>query len=172
MKELTPEEIRAITESRRGFLKQDASDEPEGYKTDQQKMLPQPPLTKAPVSDTRIDLPRDFKPAWPRKRPLKRSFSTLLSALYGREPALWSFGFTWATQGVNGIRGKKYATLRTVPCGGARHPFETYLLVRRVEGLKPGKIPLSDRSKISSSISVRWKTSKTSSTSPCAISTG
>lgn len=34
MKELTPEEIRAITESRRGFLKQDASDEPEGYKTD------------------------------------------------------------------------------------------------------------------------------------------
>ena len=41
MKELTPEEIRAITESRRGFLKQDASDEPEGYKTDQQKMLPQ-----------------------------------------------------------------------------------------------------------------------------------
>ena len=25
MKELTPEEIRAITESRRGFLKQDAS---------------------------------------------------------------------------------------------------------------------------------------------------
>ena len=29
MKELTPEEIRAITESRRGFLKQDASDEPE-----------------------------------------------------------------------------------------------------------------------------------------------
>ena len=47
MKELTPEEIRAITESRRGFLKQDASDEPEGYKTDQQKMLPQPPLTKA-----------------------------------------------------------------------------------------------------------------------------
>ena len=62
MKELTPEEIRAITESRRGFLKQDASDEPEGYKTDQQKMLPQPPLTKAPVSDARIDLPRDFKP--------------------------------------------------------------------------------------------------------------
>ena len=57
MKELTPEEIRAITESRRGFLKQDASDEPEGYKTDQQKMLPQPPLTKAPVSDARMYRP-------------------------------------------------------------------------------------------------------------------
>lgn len=54
----------------------------------------------------------------------------------------------WATQGVKGIRGKKYATLRTVPCGGARHPFETYLLVRRVEGLKPGKyhyLPLENQ---------------------------
>ena len=28
--------------------------------------------------------------------------------------------------------------MRTVPCGGARHPFETYLLVRQVESLLPG----------------------------------
>jgi len=28
--------------------------------------------------------------------------------------------------------------LRTVPCGGARHQFETYLLVRNVEGLENG----------------------------------
>ena len=27
---------------------------------------------------------------------------------------------------------------RTVPSGGARHPFETYLLVRRIEGVEPG----------------------------------
>ena len=44
----------------------------------------------------------------------------------------------WGTQGVKDIRGKSYATLRTVPAGGARHPFETYLLVRQVEGLVPG----------------------------------
>ncbi|TEU10873.1 SagB/ThcOx family dehydrogenase, partial [Candidatus Bathyarchaeota archaeon] len=30
------------------------------------------------------------------------------------------------------------ATLRTVPSAGARHPFETYVLVNRVEGLGPG----------------------------------
>lgn len=41
----------------------------------------------------------------------------------------------WATQGVKEIRGKSYATIRTVPCGGARHQFETYLLVRNVDGL-------------------------------------
>ena len=28
--------------------------------------------------------------------------------------------------------------MRTVPSAGARHAFETYLLVHRVEGLKPG----------------------------------
>ena len=44
----------------------------------------------------------------------------------------------WATQGIKSIRGKAYATLRTVPSGGARHAFETYLLIRNIKGLDPG----------------------------------
>jgi SagB-type dehydrogenase family enzyme len=40
----------------------------------------------------------------------------------------------WATQGLRGGR----ANLRTVPSGGARHPFETYLAVREVDGVEPG----------------------------------
>ena len=44
----------------------------------------------------------------------------------------------WCTQGVKGIRGKSYATLRTVPSAGARHPFETYLVIQRVDGLDAG----------------------------------
>ena len=44
----------------------------------------------------------------------------------------------WACQGVKGICGKNYATWRTVPSGGARHPFETYLLIQRAENLAPG----------------------------------
>jgi len=43
----------------------------------------------------------------------------------------------WCTQGVKEVMGER-ATLRTVPSAGARHPFETYLLVNRVEGLEPG----------------------------------
>lgn len=41
----------------------------------------------------------------------------------------------WATQGVHevGVR-----TRRTVPSGGSRHPFETYLGILRVEGLENG----------------------------------
>ncbi len=42
----------------------------------------------------------------------------------------------WATQGVR--KSNEKVSFRTVPSGGARHPFETYLFVSRVEGLEPG----------------------------------
>ena len=48
----------------------------------------------------------------------------------------------WATQGVSKVvkadDGQVIRTFRTVPSGGARHPFETYLLVNRVDGVEPG----------------------------------
>jgi len=43
----------------------------------------------------------------------------------------------WCTQGIKEIV-HGYVTLRTVPSAGARHAFETYLLVNRIDGLKPG----------------------------------
>lgn len=43
----------------------------------------------------------------------------------------------WATQGVKEVKGDN-ATIRTVPSAGARHPFETYLAINRVEGLRKG----------------------------------
>lgn len=42
----------------------------------------------------------------------------------------------WSTQGVKEV--DRFDTFRTVPSAGARHPFETYLLVHRVEGLEVG----------------------------------
>jgi len=45
----------------------------------------------------------------------------------------------YMTQGVKKVVGKvNFATFRTVPSGGARHPFETYLVVNNVDGLKKG----------------------------------
>ncbi len=48
----------------------------------------------------------------------------------------------WCTQGVSSFEqdsnGRIVSQYRTVPSGGSRHPFETYLLIQRVEGLKPG----------------------------------
>jgi SagB-type dehydrogenase family enzyme len=43
----------------------------------------------------------------------------------------------WCTQGVKEVTSRP-STLRTVPSAGARHPFETYLVVNRVEGLQAG----------------------------------
>lgn len=45
----------------------------------------------------------------------------------------------YTAQGIQDYRGKDEAfTLRPVPSGGARHPFETYVVVRNVEGLEKG----------------------------------
>jgi len=48
----------------------------------------------------------------------------------------------WSTQGVSRIEhdaeGRIDYHLRTSPSGGARHPFETYLILNRVENMEPG----------------------------------
>ncbi len=44
----------------------------------------------------------------------------------------------WVSQGVKTVNEEKGFTKRIVPSAGARHPFETYLLVNNVEGLKQG----------------------------------
>ena len=43
----------------------------------------------------------------------------------------------WSAQGIQARR-DDVATLRVAPSGGARHPFETYVAVKAVEGLAPG----------------------------------
>lgn len=112
------------------------------FESDQELKLPQPPLVKAPMRapGARIVLPRDFE-----ELELKNDLPGLLrdrrsARIYtGEEMTLRELSFLlWATQGVKKLRGRKYATLRTVPCGGARHEFETYLMVRQVAGLRPG----------------------------------
>jgi SagB-type dehydrogenase family enzyme len=107
---------------------------------DQQKGLPQPPLELPyDVTQRLIDLPApdelDLEPVNLRKliedRTTTRNYVetpiTLAELSY----------LLWCTQGVKGVR-ESYATLRTVPSAGARHAFETLLLVNRVEGLEPG----------------------------------
>lgn len=43
----------------------------------------------------------------------------------------------WVSQGVKHVSSRP-STARTVPSAGARHAFETYVLVNRVEGQQPG----------------------------------
>ena len=46
----------------------------------------------------------------------------------------------WSTQWVRDFRSteKMEVAFRNVPSAGCRHPFETYLLINKVEGIKPG----------------------------------
>lgn len=113
---------------------------PDSYDSDQKLLRPQPPLTKAPVSETILTLPKNFGDLR-----MKQNFVEIINNR--RSNRVFTGGFLdvltlsfllWSCQGVKGIRGNHYATLRTVPSAGARHPFECYLLVLHVDGLKPG----------------------------------
>lgn len=137
-------QVREQIEKGRAFLKSQDTAEREknggDYKTDQELKKPQPPLVKAPMTDNRVDLPRNFETLGLQDNLLELLKKRKSSRVYTQEDmSLLQLSFLlWGTQGVKDIRGKSYATLRTAPCGGARHPFETYLLVRQVEGLLPG----------------------------------
>lgn len=120
----------------------------EDWESDQQKGVEEPPSQKSYPKDARIiDLPShtDFS---------SKDFSiSLLEAItnrrsrrnYSETPlTLKELSFLlYATQGVQRIgiderHGQKRAVKKTVPSGGSRHPFETYLVVQRVENLSPG----------------------------------
>ena len=137
---LDPEIQKKLIDKGRNFMKSFSTSVYDEFESDQDLKLPQPPPVKAPMTESAMMLPRNFDDL-----DLKQDFITLLterksSRVYTQQPvSLLQLSFMlWATQGIKSMRGKAYATLRTVPSGGARHPFETYLLVQHVEGLQPG----------------------------------
>lgn len=112
----------------------------EDYATDQELKKPQPPLAKAPMTDRVLELPTDFS-----RLSIDSDFLHVINSrkshrVYTQEPmSLLELSYLlWCTQGVKSVRGKAYATLRTVPSGGARHEFECYLALRNVTGLEDG----------------------------------
>ncbi len=129
-------------EENRFFLRDDAWKKIEFSNTDQGRRLPAPPLQKPCSPGTeRLGLP-DGAAA------LTRLCGMPLSEAITRRESVRKYtgeSFTqeelsallWATQGVRKVLSRASA-LRLVPSGGARHAFETYLAVSRVEGLAPG----------------------------------
>lgn len=137
---LDPELQKKLIDEGRNFTKGYSNIRYDDFESDQQLKLPQPPLVKPPMRENAISLPRNFTDL-----DMQQDFITLLterhsSRVYTQETiSLLQLSFLlWASQGIKDIRGKAYATLRTVPSGGARHAFETYLIVQQVEGLQPG----------------------------------
>ena len=108
--------------------------------SDQRKGRPQPPLHTLLAGGARCPLPPAPPSADLGGVPLRdvlkarRSLRSYADASLTLEEL--SF-LLWCTQGVKADSTDKY-TLRPVPSAGARHAFETALLVQRVDGLAPG----------------------------------
>ena len=139
-KHIQEELIRKGRDFTKGYRDTDPYEEL--FESDQSRKLPQPPLVKAPVRPEGewVRLPMDFENLKMNNDLVSLIRDRRSSRIYTGQPmTLLQLSFLlWATQGIKSIRGKAYATIRTVPCGGARHQFETYLMVRNVEGLTPG----------------------------------
>lgn len=112
------------------------------HSSDQQKGVSPPPLQKEfdrdgativrlPKVDKGIVIQPNIPTLFQRRRSRRR---------YSAEPlSLAQLSYLlWATQGVLRVHSQGEWTVRTVPSAGARHPYETYLVVNRVEGLEPG----------------------------------
>ncbi len=122
---------------RRGFMKSGFSKGP--IESGRRRDLPQPPLEKPHNPDFElVDLPEpDLNLAKSQdilgciaSRTSRRQFT-------GEGISLPELSLLlWATQGVKKVLPR--ATLRSVPSAGACHPYETYLVLRNVEGLDPG----------------------------------
>ena len=130
------DEIKKRIEAGRAFTHWSEED----YKSDQMLKRTQPPLVKEAISDERISLPKNFTDLSMENDLVKLIYMRRSYRVYTeKEIDLLTLSFLlWAQQGIKSIRGNNYATLRTVPSGGARHPFELYMVILHVEGLKPG----------------------------------
>ncbi len=131
-----------LIKQHRNFLKDTLRKEYDFSRTDQHRGVPAPPIQKPSEPDAlRIPLPSPSE--------LKSSIGStdLLVAIFGRESrrhflpeslSLTELSFLlFSTQGVRHAPHPS-VSLRTVPSAGARHSFETYLLIRNVEVIEPG----------------------------------
>lgn len=139
-------EIQEKIKQGRSFMKYDEMNN--HVLSDQQLNKPQPALCKAPMRDNAIALPKNFEDL-----AIQEDFTSILlrrksDRVYSQKDiSLLQLSYLlYMSQGVKEIRGNNYATIRPAACGGARHEFETYLIVSHVEELKSGRyhyLPMS-----------------------------
>lgn len=128
-------------EDYRNMLKANTLKELYDVKSDQDKELPQPDVQK-PCQES--DLLIDLCPVCDFEEITASFLDTLKGRKSRRKFSEEQISFNelsfmlWSTQGVKKIVNSGYATLRTVPSAGARHPFETYIIAQKVQGLNPG----------------------------------
>ncbi|NHC43519.1 SagB/ThcOx family dehydrogenase [Bacillus sp. MM2020_1] len=126
-------------EQQRSFLKSNFL-EFKHIKTDKIKGLPKPPIVKPyAASSIIIDLPEVSEDIINRENIYDCIKERRSTRFYSEDSlSLEELSYLlWATQGITATN-KAGLTLRTVPCSGATHTFETYLFIMRVEGIPQG----------------------------------
>lgn len=126
-------------EAERNFLKSNFN-EFKNIETDKTKGLPQPDKIKSYDSNSRIiDLPNVDSDILKKKDIYQCIKDRRSNRLYSEEAiSLKELSYLlWATQGITKTN-KAGITFRTVPCSGATHSFESYLLVMNVTDLDKG----------------------------------
>lgn len=128
-----------IQRQNREFLK--AKHYTAGFISDQMKGKPVPPLQREIEKDTEITL-------LPPPKSVEIVKDNIVSCIEdrqsyrkykGEEITMEELSYLLrSTQGIRKLVANGRISLRTVPSGGARHPFETYLMVNSVKGLTPG----------------------------------
>lgn len=114
----------------------------ETEKGDMAKGLPAPPIQKPYPADAKlIDLvaPSDLKIGVNVK--LNDAINDRVSRRFftGEDLSLEELSYLlWCTQGIKNIYRNGANSKRTVPSGGALHPFETYLVINHVTSIEPG----------------------------------
>jgi SagB-type dehydrogenase family enzyme len=107
--------------------------------TDQEKGVPRPSFElEYDTSKTLIELPKPAEIKFKDKNFRDCMENRKSTRTFPKTPlSLNELSYLlWCTQGVKEIT-PKYI-LRTVPSAGARHAFETFILIKNVEELKPG----------------------------------
>ena len=132
---------RHMRERYRFFLKDTVRKEIDFLSTDQSRGVAPPPAQKpVPPDASVILLPSPLSSPSIADIPLATAIEKRQSRRqYADGPVtLEELSFLlWATQGVR-KQISPVSVLRTVPSAGARHSFETYLIVRNVSDLEPG----------------------------------
>lgn len=126
-------------EQERNFLKSNF-DQFKNIKTDKMKGEEQPPKVKPYDSSSKIiDLPKVTEEVLVNRSIYQCINDRRSTRFYSDESmSLEELSYLlWATQGITGTN-KAGLTLRTVPCSGATHSFETYLFIMSVDGIKKG----------------------------------
>lgn len=126
-------------EQQRNFLKSNF-DEFKNIKTDKMNGMPQPPIVKSyDLSSNVINLPKVNEQIMKNSNIYKCIKERRSTRFYdNRLMSLDELSYLlWATQGITEINSAGL-TLRTVPCSGATHSFETYLFIMGVEGVQKG----------------------------------